>query len=176
MLWEAILTGVIAGWLRSGSINNLNRLSLTGWPLILAAVLIQAAILVDHAASLNYLVSFYPLLYIASFILLMAFFFLQGKQAGFIIIGFGIFLNLLVIGANGGAMPVDITRVPSHLAEEIADGTKSPFHTHITDDTKLEFLGDRISVPYKPNHLLSIGDLILAFGVAFLIQQKMLKK
>lgn len=176
MLWEVFLIGLIIGWLRKGRIKNLSRLSLKGWPLILLAVLIQAAIMIDYAASLNFLVVFYPLLYITSFILLIIFFFLQGKQTGFIIIGFGIFLNLLVIGANGGAMPVDITQTPSDIAEQPADGINSPFHTHITDDTKLEFLGDRISIPYRTNHLLSVGDIIMAFGVAFLIQQKMHKK
>jgi hypothetical protein len=95
-----------------------------------------------------------------------------------IIIGLGILFNLLVITANRGMMPVDITRMPDTIAEELAGGGGSPFHTPISDETWLNFLGDRIPipVPYFQNQLLSIGDIFMGTGILFFIQQNMLKK
>lgn len=175
MLWEAIILGTLIGWLRKGRLKHLSRLNLEGWPLILVAVLIQAAIWVDFTTSFQYLNSFYPFLYILSFILLVMFFFIQGSQPGFVIIGLGILLNTLVIAANEGMMPVDSTNLPSYVFEELASGEKSPFHTPIDEDTRLEQLGDRIAVPYDRSRLLSIGDIVLAAGAVVLIQQNMVK-
>ncbi len=176
MLWEAIILGVIIGWLRKGRLKHLSRINLKGWPLILVAVLIQAAIWVDFTISFQYLNVFYSSLYILSFILLVMFFFIQGSQPGFVIIGLGILLNTLVISANEGMMPVDSTNLPSYVLEELASGEKSPFHAAIDEDTRLEQLGDRIAVPYDHNRLLSIGDIVLAAGVVILIQQNMVKR
>lgn len=175
MLWEAIILGVIIGWLRKGRLKHLSRLNLKGWPLIMVAVLIQIAIWFDFSISLQYLITLYPYLYILSFILLVMFFFIQGSQPGFVIIGLGILLNTLVISANEGMMPVDSTNLPSYVSEELAAGEKSPFHTAISEETRLEKLGDRIAVPYDRNRLLSIGDIVLAAGVVILIQQNMVK-
>ncbi len=173
MLWEAVLLGLIIGWLRNGKFKNLSQLSLPGWPLIMLAVLIQAAIWIDFTASLNFLTSLYPILYILSFVVLIVFFFLQGRQTGFIIIGLGILFNLLVITANRGMMPADSTYMPPEVAEELAAGEKSPFHTVMTDETWLGFLGDRIPVPYNRNQLLSVGDIVISAGIIILIQQGM---
>lgn len=173
MLWEAVLLGLIIGWLRNGKIKNLGRIPLPGWPLILLAVFIQTIIWIDFAGSFHFLTPIYPILYTLSFSILVLFFFLQGRQAGFIIIGVGILLNLLVITANQGKMPVDSTYMPPNVAEELAAGEKSPFHTVMTDETWLAFLGDRIPVPYSRNQLLSIGDIVIAAGVVVLIQQGM---
>ena len=175
MLWEAIILGIITGWLRKGRLKHLSRLDLKGWPLILVAVLLQVAIWIDFKTSFQYLNTFYSSLYILSFILLVMFFFIQGSQPGFVIIGLGILLNTLVITANEGMMPVDSTKLPSYVFEELASGDKSPFHAAIDEDTRLEQLGDRIAVPYDRNRLLSIGDIVLAAGAAVLIQQNMLK-
>ena len=180
MFWAAALLGIIIGWLRNGKLKQLSRVSLPGWPLIISAVFIQAAVRFDFSTNSNYLVLYYPLLYISSFILLLLFVFLQNRQVGMIIIGLGILLNLLVITANRGMMPVDSTRMPDTVAEELAGGGKSPFHTPISEDTWLGFLGDRIPIPipipYFQNQLLSIGDIFMAAGIFYFIQHNMLRK
>ncbi len=173
MLWEAFLAGLIIGWLRNGKIKYLSRIPLPGWPLILIAVLIQLIIWIDFSISTYFLAPAYPILHTFSFAILVIFFFLQGKNAGFLIVGLGILLNLLVITANHGKMPVDSTHMPAEVAEELAAGEKSPFHKIITEETWLAFLGDVISLPYKNNQLLSIGDIVIAAGIIIVIQQGM---
>ncbi|HED23905.1 MAG TPA: hypothetical protein ENN91_02155 [Firmicutes bacterium] len=176
MLWEAILPGLAIGWLRKGSVKNLNRVNLVGWPLILLALLLQAVIRLDFNYFNSKLSSGYPFLYILSFILLLVFVILQKRQAGIIIFGLGILLNLLVISANQGRMPVDTSTMPAEKAAELDAGTASPFHITMIEDTPLAFLGDIIPLPCSENRLVSIGDILLGAGTAIYIQQNMTKK
>ncbi|MGM0651338.1 MAG: DUF5317 family protein [Bacillota bacterium] len=123
---------------------------------------------------------YYPYLYIASFLLLLVFlfhaFFRNSLHVGFFIAGIGIYLNLLVISANSGLMPVNSANIPAQVSEELSSGESSPFHTATSDDTRLEILADIISLPYRYNQLLSIGDIIMAAGVFYIIQHQMAKK
>ncbi len=176
MLWEAIILGVIVGWLRKGEIKNLNCIDLTGWPLIMLALFIQGFILFDFNFQVYYLKPIYPYLYIASFIILLIFVYLHRTDIGLLVIGAGILLNLVVIAFNGGMMPVDSTAIPPDVLEELAAGEKSPFHRPADDQTLFAFLGDRIPLFYRPNQLLSIGDLVLGGGVLIFVQQHMLGK
>lgn len=180
MLWEAIILGIITGWLRKGSLKSLNQLSLPGWPLVAITILLQAMIWIDFVTDSLYLKNYYPYLYITSFFLLLFFlfyaFYHNSKQAGFLIAGIGVYLNLLVISANGGFMPVDSTDIPLKISEELAAGDRSPYHTVISEDTRLEILGDTIKVPYRTKHLLSIGDVVLTAGVLYIIQHEMTRK
>jgi len=176
LFWSAAVLGLLIGWLRNGKLKQLTQISLPGWPLIIVAVFIQGAVWIDFSISSNYLSKYYPYLYISSFIILLLFVFLQKMQAGMIMLGLGVLLNLLVITANRGMMPVDSARMPAVVAEELAAGNKSPFHTPATDETWLGFLGDRIPIPFYKNQLFSAGDLVMGIGIIVFIQQNMLKK
>ncbi len=176
MFWEPIALGLLIGWLRNGEIKNLTQLSLNGWPLIFFALLIQGVVLADFSLRTTYLNTFYSFLYLGSFILLLAFIYLHRTSKGLLIIGTGILLNLVVIAANGGTMPVDGANIPPDILEALASGEKSPFYSLMNDNTALAFLGDRISIDYRPNQLLSIGDLIIAIGVFIFVQNGMLLK
>ncbi len=174
MFWEAILLGLLFGWLRKGDINNFNKIDLRGWTLIGLALLIQGAILIDFNFKTYYISSFYPFLYTGSFVFLLTFIYLHRNYRGLLAIGTGILLNLIVIIANNGLMPVDGTIIPPDVLEALAAGNKSPFHTLMNDNTVLKILGDRFSFFYRPNQLLSIGDLVIAVGVFVFVQETML--
>ncbi|MBW6463306.1 MAG: DUF5317 family protein [Bacillota bacterium] len=176
MLWEAILLGVIIGWLIKGRVKNLNNIELPGWPLIITAIVLQTIILADFHFFQGYLEPYSPYLYMLSFLLLLVFIIMQKLQTGIILIGIGILLNLVVITANQGKMPVDTSRLPDNVAAELAAGTMSPFHTVSDEKTNLSLLGDWIPVWYKDNRLLSIGDILLALGVIIYIPDNMQKK
>lgn len=106
----------------------------------------------------------------------MAFTYLNRNYKGLLAIGAGILLNLIVIVANEGMMPVDGTKLPPDVMKALAAGDKSPFHTIMNDNTTLAILGDRFNFFYRPNQLLSIGDLIIAAGVFILTQETMIVK
>ncbi|OPL15013.1 MAG: hypothetical protein AVO34_00410 [Firmicutes bacterium ML8_F2] len=176
MLWEAVLLGLAIGWFRKGSSKNLNHVNLIGWPIIILALLIQAIIRLDFAYFDGTFELLYSYFYVFSFVFLLVVVFLQEKQTGIIIFGLGILLNLLVITANEGRMPVNPSEMPLQKANELSSGTASPFHTVMDEDSWLAFLGDHISLPYSKNRLISIGDIILGAGIAIYIQHNMLKK
>lgn len=99
-----------------------------------------------------------------------AFLFLNRTYAGTALAAIGLVLNVMVISANG-AMPVNPRAVRD------ADITKSLEnvgikHEVMDDDTVLPWLGDTIGVPYI-RELLSVGDVVLALGIARLIYSRM---
>lgn len=173
MLWEALVPGILIGWLRGGRLGNLARINLTGWPFILTAVLLQTAILLDFKTSAFLLKSFYPYLYSLSLLILLMFFIIHKNERALVVAGLGIALNMLVITANGGKMPVDSSRLSLEAAEALASGENSPLHQPLDSETRLALLGDRITVPYSTNRLLSFGDIIIGVGLAIFIQGQM---
>ncbi len=176
MLWEAVISGLVVGWLRKGRIKNLNQIDVSGWPLIIAALSVQGLIWIDFNFQLIYLNTAYPFLYTGSFFLLLLFVFLHRDDPGLVVIGAGIMLNLVVIAANGGMMPVNGTTLPPEILEALAEGHKSPFHTPMNSQTVFALLGDRIPLFYRPNQLLSLGDLVIGAGVFIFVQQNMIDK
>jgi Family of unknown function (DUF5317) len=102
--------------------------------------------------------------------LVAAFLVANFRLPGIALAGTGLLLNVLVIGLNG-AMPV---------AEEASDsagigrsldqaGLK---HERLDADTLLPWLGDVLPIPIL-REVLSIGDILLASGIAYLIYARM---
>lgn len=176
MLWEALFLGLLAGWLRKGSMKQLSQIHIISWPLILFALFIQGLIWIDFNYQTHYFSSIYPYLYTGSFIILLVSLVPHRNSAGLMVIGAGILLNLIVIAANGGMMPVEGSALPPDVLKELAAGDKSPFHQPMNEQTLFAFLGDRITLFYKPNQLLSLGDLFIGVGAFIFIQQNMLSK
>ncbi len=174
MLWEALFLGLLAGWLRKGSIKQLSQIYIIGWPLIIFALFVQALIWIDFHLQAYHLSSIYPYLYTGSFIVLLASIVPHRNSTGLMVIGTGILLNLVVIAANGGMMPVEGGALPPDVYKELAAGEKSPFHKPMNEQTLFAFLGDRITLFYRPNQLLSIGDLFIGAGAFIFIQRNML--
>ena len=90
---------------------------------------------------------------------------------GFWLLGVGLLLNLTVIAANGGLMPISpetLTTVHGDDAEEAiqsrAFGTKSVALP--AEETRLEWLADRFTVPdpLPIQFAFSLGDVFLAVG------------
>ncbi len=169
---EAAFLGIIVGWLRGGKILRLAELTLPGWPLALLALALQLLIkgafyyrweLISAAAPSLYLLSFVPLLY---------FVYLNRNRRGMPLLGLGLLLNLIVIAANEGAMPVNLAGLAPLLQEQLQSGG-SPLHTALTEETLFPLLGDQIPLTYGINRMISIGDILLALGIALLIQQYM---
>jgi hypothetical protein len=90
---------------------------------------------------------------------------------GFWLLGLGLLLNLAVIAANGGLMPISpetLTTVHGTLTEEIINsrdfGSKSIVLT--AEETWLEWLADRFTIPDQLpiQFAYSLGDLFLVVG------------
>lgn len=161
----ALLAGAAAlGVARGGSLESLAQTSFQWSWLILAGLLLQAgANVLDppwlHRSGMLAVV-------IASNALIALFLVANRNLPGIGLATAGLFLNLVVIGANG-AMPV------SPAAAEIA-GLAPPGqdaelkHEPVTDDTLLPWLGDQVPVP-RLKSVLSAGDILLDLGLARLV-------
>jgi hypothetical protein len=111
---------------------------------------------------------------IISQILLLGFALVNMNQPGFWLLGFGLLLNLTVILANGGFMPISPDTVHRLLPEIAVDtlilgerfGTGKDIILPVAA-TRLYFLSDQFLLPtWSPYQVaFSIGDLVLAIGM-----------
>ena len=157
-----IVLGLALGLATGGSLRNLAQTRFRRIEILLAGFALQLA------------VTFLPwkpfedegfwLILIAS-AAAAAFMFFNRHLPGMLIAAIGLALNVLVIALNGG-MPVSVRAI------EIAGAP--PFegegeHVTLGPDTKLPWLTDVVPIPVAGS-VLSPGDLLLALGLARLVQ------
>jgi Family of unknown function (DUF5317) len=148
-----------------GSVRHLERVRLHWWGLAAAGFVIQASP-VGQVPGLSVRGSGAVTL-ITSYVLLLIFLALNRRIPAASVMAVGLLLNLLVVGVNAG-MPV------SAGAIEVAGGTAStesfegPKHHLMTTEDRLQFLGDVIPVPSPFGVVISIGDVLLYGGLAWL--------
>lgn len=91
---------------------------------------------------------------------------------GTLLLAFGTALNLIVIAANGGYMPVSpvALEISGLTSKELAD-VMYLRHTMMDDATRLWFLGDIIPIPWP--HFLrsvgSVGDLVVLVALPVIV-------
>ena len=162
LLVLAVLTGLVAGWLRPrlGAFTARPRFS---WlPLLgVGAALNLGAYLLDGRAA--------TLALVASLVLLVGFTAVNGHLTGVAVIGVGLLCNLVAVVLNDG-MPVRGDALvaagvvePDELDTIAFAGAR---HLETASDT-LPILGDvlPVPIPFAPE-VLSFGDLIVVVGAA----------
>ncbi len=173
MLVEAVLLGAITGWLRRGKIRRLAGLTLPGWSLAVLALAIQLVIMISFNCGWAFISPAVPYLHLISYAPLLGFVYLNRNHRGMLLIGLGLLLNLIVIAANKGFMPVNPSLLTPPLQEELLSGAGSPLHTALTDEAVFPLLCDQIRIPYRLDKVISIGDILLGAGIAIFIQHNM---
>lgn len=158
------------GYLLGGRLSWLSGIKVRWFPLALVGLGMQMAPVPGNRWPVY-------LLY-ASFVLLLAFAFVNLKVTGFAIITVGIILNFTVIAANGG-MPVSRqSLIDSGQASTLSDlvtagGAK---HHLVGSDDRLTFLADVIAIPAPVSQSVSLGDLFTYGGVVVLIAAAMRRR
>lgn len=106
-----------------------------------------------------------------SLAILVVFVWFNRRLQGFWLLGLGLLLNMAVITANGGLMPITpetLTIVHGEQAQELIDsrafGSKSIVLP--AEETRLEWLADRFTVPERLpiQFAYSLGDVLLVVG------------
>jgi len=110
---------------------------------------------------------------------LLAFAWLNRKLPGMLILAVGLILNLAVIIANGGFMPISPDTIkgiaPDSQSHELTDGER--FGTKDVmlskQETQLEWLSDRFRTPvWSPfQAVYSLGDVVIALGIFWILVQ-----
>jgi hypothetical protein len=104
-------------------------------------------------------------LLMASYALLLAFCFVNLRIPAMWIVTLGVALNALVIGLNQG-MPTrdrEVTTASGRTIDKPIE--RSVKHRPEGDDDLLPFLGDKIVIPEPIDEVISVGDIVLAFGI-----------
>ena len=178
-LFLALLLGLVA---LGGRASNLTHVQLRwGW-LAPLAFLMQAYLIFFPAERAGDVLSPRSLLLVASHALLFVVIWQNRHLSGIRLIGLGLLLNLLVMIANGGFMPI----TPETLVRIGYDGNASRLETgYIVGRTKnvvaepgeasLWFLSDVLVIPrpFPIPSALSLGDLLIVLGVFFFLRESM---
>ena len=174
LLWGVIF-GVLAGVLRAwrNGCNFHPSYSVRGLAVLVIAFLPQLlAFYVPVTRTLTTLRSASVAL-IASQVLLLIVVWLNRRFWAFWLMGAGLLLNLTVILANGGMMPISpatIVRLsPDFPPERLQTGTRLGYSKDVVlapESTRFPWLADRFTVPdwYPQRVAFSLGDVLIALG------------
>lgn len=166
MLWIlAIVLGLVVGLASGGSIANLARIRFR-WPWVLvAAVAVREVIVFTPLSGVDG--SQYAYVVSLALIVLWTVWHFQ-RVPGMVVVSIGSLLNLVVVLANGGHMPVAVDFARSQLhGILLARGTIGQY-TVMGPNTRLNQLGDWISLAPLPSGY-SPGDILVAVGVALVV-------
>lgn len=183
ILLPAIFAGIVIALLRGGGLRHLAKLPLRlGW---LAVVCLVAQLYVIYAAAdtLEAERSVHAFLLVGSSAALMLVVWANRRMPAMALIGLGLFLNLIVMAANGGFMPVSreatMAAGTRSVQDSFQEGDRLPRSKDILlsrDNTRLWLLSDVIVTPQPLARVYSFGDLVVGAGVFMLLQVVMVPK
>jgi hypothetical protein len=147
-----------------GSLRRLLRLPIQSIWMLVVALAIQIALeFVDVPKDRIDNVGF--VLLMASYALLLAFCFVNLRVPAMWIVALGIALNTVVIGLNQG-MPTRDREVTTRSGRTVEQPIKrSVKHRPESNRDLLPFLGDQIVIPEPVHEVISVGDIVLGFGI-----------
>lgn len=179
MLLDIAIVSLIIGWMLRGRLSNLAGVEVHGLLLALLAVAFQYG--GQHAAGAGWisLDVWGPFVYAAASVLLVTAMWLNRKSPAFFLIGVGLMLNLAVVAANGGKMPVSaegLVRAGFESYVQPLEAERVLTHRLLDDETRLPLLASVhvLTKPYPRPKVFSLGDAILAIGALWFIVGGML--
>jgi hypothetical protein len=182
MVYDGIVIGLIVGFIRAGWRNGLAALSqirIKGG-LIFPLLLVIQFILYFLHGKIQMIEQYNGYMFMVVYAAGLCMLWLNRKEKGFWWIFAGVALNFIVMLVNGGKMPVSVEATASVLdpsyAQMLIDGTAVSKHAALDGSTILPFLGDIIplTTPYPIRQVISIGDVIMNFGIFVYLQNVML--
>lgn len=181
MLVEIIGTSLVVGKLRGGSFSNMKDAQLEKCHFFVLGFAVEFLAVFMAAKNIGFFKDNILYIHALSYALLFAGIYFNRSLTAFKIVFIGVFLNFLVIMANGGQMPVSAeAMVRIGLVDNMLAIQNGEIVTHaiINENTALRFLGDILVIgkPYPRPKIFSIGDVVMAVGIFIYIQDIMIKK
>jgi len=167
-----IVLVIVVALLRGGSLRNFAALQLRWLPLVIVGFALQLLIFTPFARSP--LIAFATLpIYVLSLALLAIWVAANWRIPGMALIAIGLALNIAVIAANGGHMPVlpEGARLAGQYEALAGDDPRTSKHLLMeSDQVRLWLLSDIIVIPHgvPAASVMSVGDLVLTVGIAIL--------
>jgi len=173
-LFFAVIAGaLVIAVLIGGDVRRLAQIRVHHVELLFAAFICKVAIAVVGTWHSSAAVTVGRPLNVIGAILLLAVVWFNRRLPGALIFGAGLASNLIVILSFGGRMSVLLPSGfdPTSPALPLLRTGLDPLHVLLVHPQGLWFLGDVFAIPSLFGHssLVSIGDLTMAVGVAYLI-------
>ena len=173
-LFFAVIAAALAiAVLIGGDVRRLSQLRIHHIELLLAAFAVKVIVAVLGTTQSHFAVNVARPLNVIGAILLLAVVWFNRRIPGSLLFGAGLTLNLAAILAFGGRMPVLLPRDadPNSPILAVLKGGLDPLHVALEHHQGLWFIGDVFGIPGIGGHssLVSVGDLLMAAGVAWLI-------
>jgi len=174
MLIETVILALLVSLICGRKISSLGELVLREFWLVPLALLIQSGVYWAAVRGIGLGPGWVsPVLDTGSYFLLLIFTIRNRSLPGVSWIFLGILLNTLVIGLNGGVMPVD----PSFLPEASRNALLAGQGTHglMASLTHLSFLADRfyLDILGWDKQVFSVGDILIDIGIFLLVFRTM---
>ncbi len=171
---EVLLIATILGWIRGGKVANLFKADIKGVPLFFTSLLLTV-LLYNAISPTSHLI---PILYLSSFLLILAGIHLNQDLPGQKLMLIGVSINLLVIALNDFKMPVTEKLLLWTTEAEFLASSQALTHSIMEPGTRLKLLSDVIIIPpgFFGSGIYSLGDLILYLGIIYAISTKMSEK
>ena len=185
ILLGALLVSVVIGMARGGRLGNLNQLRMRYEWLPLSLFLVQSSLVLFPVIESQALWNIQALAIVSSYAGLLAFLYLNRFLPGAKLILLGTVLNFAVILANGGYMPVapEALRAAGHEDLTITRGERqyvlgSKDVVLERSQTRLAPLSDVLVIPEDTplSGSFSMGDIVIAIGAFFLLNEALLGK
>lgn len=180
LLVESMVLGIIVGKIRGGKLKGLATSLLKFSWLIFLSFALQLAISIMISLGHSFFIEYRMILYVITYVLLFValFFNMRFQCMWFIMIG--AIMNFTAIMMNEGSMPVDMKLLEKlgfkNMVNSINMGALSQYIPLEKAGHFTSYLGKRISMPdfYPLSQVFSLGDLFIALGIFFLIQNMMM--
>lgn len=170
MFFEALILGIIVGFIRRGKLSRLSYINFSLRPLIYVSALFYLGIIVINLGLYDYDSFLYSGLLIGSMIL-TGLFLIANLSIKFMFIPLiGLSLNLFSFLVNKFKFPLSskaAAQIYGLEMVELLNNGKLLFYTS-SETASLGFLGNII--PVGNWFVVSIGDIIAAMGVVFIVQ------
>ena len=165
----AIPAGILAGFALRGHIEGLLTLRFRWAWLAIGGLIVQVVLFTD--AGDRFAGDLAPGIYVASTVAVLVALLRNIALAGLPIAAAGSLANLAAIVANGGAMPAD----PGALRLAGFDGPGDHTNSVVLAEPALRLLTDIFAIPagVPLANVFSIGDVLIAIGVAWTIAAAM---
>jgi hypothetical protein len=172
MLLDAAILSLVVGLLAGGRLGRFRDVDLKAPWLFIAAAAVSLGVRVSGAAGLPVARALGPWLFAGSYLALAVALWLNRHLRPLWVVALGVFLNFLVIAANGGAMPVDrnlALRAGNEFVVRLLDSPEYTVHKPLTPATRLAPLADVLPLPMlypRPKFFCpgSVGDVFVTIG------------
>lgn len=150
-----------------GLLSRLLDVTLRGFPMLVTALVVQVLVIsvVPHLSE-----SVTTSLHLVTYLVALGFVAMNLRLRGMWVVGLGGLMNFIAIAANGGVMPASTSALRASGRRVTTHGFENSTAIH---HARLSFLGDAFAMPssWPLANVFSIGDVLIAVGVAIVIHQ-----